>query len=100
VAGFKLNSDHIHWDFGEEANYSLDFMYRKKISRGRTIGGGFTVGYNIGRPYFYPVFIYEKSFSERLKMSLKLPKLASLKYLFSNRANLTYPLKLRDPDIC
>jgi len=89
VAGLKFNSDHIHWDFTEEANYSIDFMYRKKIARGRVIGGGLTMGYNIGQPYFYPVLIYEKDFSKKLKMNLTLPKLASLKYLFSNKANLT-----------
>lgn len=54
------------------------------------IGYGGAFGYIFGGPAFYPVFIYNHTFTDRLGLEMMLPKSAKLRYTFSPEMHLLF----------
>ncbi len=77
----SLNSDDISFsDFTDKLKTSIVFIYVKNITAITQIGYGGGFGYIFGGPSYFPVFIYNSTFSARWNIEMMLPKSIALRF--------------------
>ena len=93
-ASFAFSGDLDSKDFKtseyyDYSQYSLLAIYGVRKSATKIIGIGAAVGYDFGNKSIYPILYYNKQFSDKWGIELKLPAKAELRYFF-NKKNLLY----------
>jgi hypothetical protein len=77
----SLNSDELGFsDFRDKLKTSVVFIYVKNINAITQIGYGGGFGYIFGGASVFPVFIYNKTFTEKWNLEMMLPKSLTMRY--------------------
>jgi len=91
---FSLNGDLGSEEFKSSAyqdffRFSFSGIYGTKVNSSKTYGFGLSYSYNFGDLSIFPVFYYNKQWTDQWGVELRLPIKTELRY-FPNKKNLLY----------